>query len=179
MDNATLYILSGLPGSGKSEVAKIIEEHLNCLRLNTDIIRKKFISDPTYSPEEKARVYAIMLEQAKLALLSNMSVILDGTFSIEERRRQAYELAPENAATVLILVFCSDEEEAERRMLERTARGDNPSDADYSVREVFRSNFEYPGPNEPCIEIDTVGSKQDLQARVLAGLADMDTSSSY
>ena len=59
-----LYIVCGLPGTGKTTVAKELGKLTGGIVLRTDEIRKQILSDPKSTPEEQERVYQAMLRTA-------------------------------------------------------------------------------------------------------------------
>lgn len=92
--------VTGLPGSGKSTVARdmsaIIEKkgiHVKVLEL--DEIRKVLTPNPAYSEEERAIVYAAIAYMAKILADEGVNVIIDATANLEKYRDVAAKLIPE------------------------------------------------------------------------------------
>ena len=72
--------ITGLPGSGKSTIAKELMKHLkgaDYLRL--DEIRKKFIKDPKFTDEEREHVYSKFVDEGVRSLEKGKNVVLDAT----------------------------------------------------------------------------------------------------
>jgi adenylylsulfate kinase len=89
----TIWI-TGLPGSGKSTIARRL--HLKLQRygvrsfvLSTDQLRKVMTPKPTYSEEERERVYAVIVYIAKILNLVGVNVILDATGNLKKYRDYA------------------------------------------------------------------------------------------
>ena len=55
-----LIIICGLPGTGKTFIAKKLAPKINAEHLSTDRIRKELFPEPTYSEDEKNKVYVEM-----------------------------------------------------------------------------------------------------------------------
>ncbi|HDQ39737.1 MAG TPA: adenylyl-sulfate kinase [Desulfonatronum sp.] len=84
----------GLPGSGKSSVAKAVLEELRARghrveHLEMDARRKVYFPSPTYSSEERAKAYDLFVEEAASLTQQGLGVIMDGT---------AFRLAMRHAA---------------------------------------------------------------------------------
>ncbi|MFC1559842.1 adenylyl-sulfate kinase [Candidatus Margulisiibacteriota bacterium] len=70
--------ITGLPGSGKSTIAKELIKHLeNVEYLRLDEIRKKFVKAPKFTDEERDFVYRAFAEEGIKALKRNRHVVYD------------------------------------------------------------------------------------------------------
>ncbi|WP_135366287.1 AAA family ATPase [Halosimplex halophilum] len=134
-----LVVQCGLPGVGKSTVARAVADRLGAERIRSDAVRREVVDDPTYSRAERDRVYRAMLERAREALADGESVVLDATFERRTHRDDAAELADEVGADLRFVRVVCDSGVARRRIRERE---DDPSDADVSVYENARERFE-------------------------------------
>ena len=134
----TLVVVCGLPGTGKTTVAREITERLDARLLRTDVVRKDLFDDPAYTEAETEAVYAELFDRATAAL-ADESVVLDATFRTEAFRTGAREAARSvDAAFRLVGVECTDEVVRERIH----ARSDDASDADVAVYEQFRETYD-------------------------------------
>ncbi|MCC6299502.1 MAG: ATP-binding protein [Anaerolineales bacterium] len=88
---ATLFLLCGLPGSGKTTLAKRLEKSEHALRLCPDEWIAKILVDPADTAEmDRLReiVESIQWEAGKRALTLGINVVLEnGFWSREERSR--------------------------------------------------------------------------------------------
>ena len=134
----TLVVVCGLPGTGKTTVAREITERIDARLLRTDVVRKDLFDDPAYTEAETEAVYAELFDRATAAL-ADESVVLDATFRTEAFRTGAREAARSvDAAFRLVSVECADEVVRERIH----ARSDDASDADVAVYEQFRKTYD-------------------------------------
>ena len=81
-----IIIICGLPGVGKSTLAKNLAPMINATILSSDKIRKELFSSPTYSPFERKLVYDVMIILAKYLNEVSCNCILDATFNREDSR---------------------------------------------------------------------------------------------
>ncbi len=89
----------GLPGSGKSSVAKGVADALknrghDVVYLQMDERRKTYFPKPTYSPDERAKAYEMFADEAALLAASGKGVILDGTAPKIAMRARARKALP-------------------------------------------------------------------------------------
>lgn len=98
---ATLFLICGLPGSGKTTLAKQIEREHNALRLTPDEWMHRLFGDG-FNEEARQRVETIQWETAERALKAGMNVVLDfGFWGREERDGFRAKAAAVGAKTVL------------------------------------------------------------------------------
>lgn len=76
--------LTGLPGSGKSAIARRLRSKLHSRGvhsqiLSTDELRKVMTPNPTYCEDERERVYATIVYIANILNQNGINVIIDGT----------------------------------------------------------------------------------------------------
>ncbi len=84
-----LLIFCGIPGSGKSTIAKLVAKTLQgTVHIQTDAVRL-MISEPLYDNYESEFVYSAIIALAGEALARGYNAILDGTFLREQYRRDA------------------------------------------------------------------------------------------
>ncbi len=92
--------VTGLPGSGKSTVARDMAQILNekgiCVTvLEMDEVRKVLTPQPTYGEDERSIVYAAIAYMAKLLADQGVNVIVDATGNLKKYRDVAAKLIPE------------------------------------------------------------------------------------
>ncbi len=135
-----LIIVCGLPGTGKTTLAKALAKRFSAVHISSDLIRKEMMARPTYRPEEKARVYEELVARVAELLEGGKSVIADATFYRRSLRSRLVEAA-EKAGTKAHFVLCQlSEAEVMDRMSGSGERGG--SDADFSIYLRIKDEFE-------------------------------------
>jgi len=110
-----LVIFCGIPGSGKTTVARLVADSVkDSLLIQTDDMRA-MLPHPTFSGPESKFVYDACFAVAKVALKAGYFVVLDGTFMREEYREEAKTLlARYYSKAVVVWTRCSLEKALER-----------------------------------------------------------------
>jgi predicted kinase len=135
-----LIIVCGLPGTGKTTLAKALAERFSAEHVSSDLIRKELMARPTYRPEEKAKVYDELVTRVAELLAQGDSVVADATFYRRSLRSRLVEAA-EKAGTKVHFVLCQlDQAEVLDRMTAGGERGG--SDADYNIYLRIKDEFE-------------------------------------
>jgi len=98
--------LTGLPGSGKTVIARKVrqlleEDAIEARILQLDEIRKVITPTPTYSEAERDMVYSSLAYMAKLLTQVGMNVIIDATGNRLRYRELARRLIPNFAEVYL------------------------------------------------------------------------------
>jgi aminoglycoside phosphotransferase family enzyme/predicted kinase len=137
-----LIIVTGLPGTGKSTLSAALARELGASVLSTDRIRSERRGRPSFSRTEKGGVYERLFVRAALALRAGKSVILDGTFYLENLRRAAAAIGRRAGVPVFVVEVTSLRPTVKRRMERRlrTARGPRP--AGFEVYGFIRKAYE-------------------------------------
>jgi aminoglycoside phosphotransferase family enzyme/predicted kinase len=174
-----LVVIGGLPGTGKSTLAAVVAGDLDAVVVRSDEVRKRLAGLPAaahaaaavdqgiYDPASIAGTYAEMIREARLLLEGGHSVVLDASFSGEEPRRAAGDLAAAATAQVTMLQCVAPFDVSGRRLAERAAVGADPSDADAAVAAAMASRF---APWREATEIDTAGGLGPTITAVRAAL---------
>jgi predicted kinase len=135
-----IVIICGLPGVGKSMLAKNLAPLVNATVLSSDKIRKELFSNPTYSPFERKIVYDVMILAAKYLNDSKVNCILDATFNMDRSRMEIKErLELDDRQFQVIECFCPEEITISR--LE--SRKDDYSDATIEVYQKMKRIYEH------------------------------------
>ena len=106
----------GLPGSGKSALARGVRAHLvelghDPVTMQMDALRKKYVPEPKYTPEERDLAYAAFVDEAADLVRQGRVVLMDGAAYKRSMRTYARQRIPRFAE---VHVQC-DLEEAMRR----------------------------------------------------------------
>ena len=91
--------ITGLPGSGKSVVAKALQEKLrrhniDLQILSSDALRKAVTPEPTYTDEERDMFYGALVLVAKHLWENGIKVIIDATGNRRRYRENARRNIP-------------------------------------------------------------------------------------
>lgn len=90
--------ITGLPGSGKTTIAKKVFEKLKTSvtlkHLQLDRVRKVITPNPRYTDEEREIVYASLAYMAHILVESGICVVIDATANRRKYRDRARELIP-------------------------------------------------------------------------------------
>lgn len=140
-----LVIVGGLPGTGKTTVAKGIGERTGWAVLRSDVLRKELAGLPAdeataasyrsgiYTAEMTDRTYDVLLGEARRLLMLGESVVLDASFVSDRHRRTARALAGEMGSELVELRCTVGDDVATERIRLRMAGGIDASDADPGV----------------------------------------------
>lgn len=99
---------TGLPGSGKSSIARGVVEALrrdgfDVIHLEMDERRKTYFPEPKYTAEERAEAYRLFAEEAAELVQQGKGVVMDGVAPKATMRQYAAQLI-ENFAEITINV---------------------------------------------------------------------------
>lgn len=88
--------ITGLPGCGKSSLARAVREALEGRGVLAEILemdarRKAWFPQPTYSAEERARAYELLADEAVALTQQGRNVIIDATAPTLDMRQAVRE----------------------------------------------------------------------------------------
>lgn len=148
----TLYMLCGLPGSGKTTRAKELEAAGEGVLLNADAWVCQLYPDDAEAAardERKALVHQVQWELAERLLTCGISVILDHGVSMRAERDHYRHRARDLGANVQMIFLDVPIETLHERLADRN-RNLPPGAFHISVRELdeWAAVFEPPTPDE-------------------------------
>lgn len=170
-----LLITHGLSGSGKTRHSQVLMEQLGLVRLRSDVERKRLfglastarsasaVAGGIYSAEADERTYAHLAATAETMLRSGQPVLIDATFLQGARRATFHQLAEHLGIPFLIVTFHASDAELRRRIEQRSARGQDASEANLAVLERQIASQEPLGADEHAIRVDTGQPDADTQ----------------
>jgi aminoglycoside phosphotransferase family enzyme/predicted kinase len=146
-----LLLVGGLPGTGKSTLARGLAGRTGFQVIRSDVVRKELatgvgrqedVYTDIYTPAWDDRTYAECVRRAERLLFEGRRVLIDATFRQERMRRLVLDAAHRWAVPALFFL-CEADPGAVRARLERR-RGD-ASDADWTVHGQAAARWEMPG----------------------------------
>jgi uncharacterized protein len=179
-----LVLVGGLPGTGKSTLARALAEHSGFSLIRSDVVRKELAHHATatygpigssfeedmYTPKWNERTYAECLRRAELLLFEGKRALVDANFREEKRRRAFLDAATSWGIPGLLLLCKADPHLVRTRLKERQ---NDASDADWSVYQRAACDWQDPGPHtaQNSWKISTSGSQEQTVAAALEVLA--------
>jgi adenylylsulfate kinase len=172
MTMAWVVWFTGLPGCGKTTIAKRVkailsENKIDAKILQLDEIRKVITPNPRYTEEERDIVYASLAYMAKLLYESGVNVIVDATANKRHYRDLARSLVP-NFAEVHIRAPIDVCMTRERERKAQFAPKDIYKKAAQERALVPGVNVSYEEPLAPEIDVDTTAMSPEQSARFIA-----------
>lgn len=133
-----MIIVCGLPGTGKTTVAKKIALKIGGILLRTDVIRKE-LKEENYSQKARQGVYDEMFRRARQLLKESQNVVLDATFYSRKWRKIAKNIAKSLKVDFKIIEVVCPQELVRKRMQKR--KGDE-SEAEYKHYLIYKKLFQ-------------------------------------
>lgn len=147
-----IWVVCGVPGTGKSTIARELSKILKMRVFRSDVERKKFFGlashengaelfgDKIYSALAGSMVYSKLLCLAAREVEKGESVVLDATYSTGKSRRDVINLAGDKGVKP-VFVECTAKEDIIRERL--LARDTGPSVSDARVEHFVDLNARY------------------------------------
>lgn len=164
----TLWIVCGLPASGKSTVASALASALELSVFNSDVVRKELFGltagtplvvpygAAIYSREATALTYGQLLLKAQEEIRHGRPVILDATFSLRHQRREAARLAGDMDANIHIVECVAPEKILRKRLAERISRAGVSDAREEHLQQIRASRESVDRRSEsPCFRVRT------------------------
>jgi DegV family protein with EDD domain len=138
VEHPPLLVLSGLPASGKSHLAREIVRRYPFAVLESDALRKALVRRPTYSQQESARVFAACHALLEDLLSRGVPSLFDATNLKDAHRRPLYDIAERTGARLLIVEVRAADDVISGR-LDARLRTENPEDRSEATSDVYES----------------------------------------
>jgi predicted kinase len=165
-----LIVFSGLPGTGKSELAQGLARRLRTPVLSVDPVEAALLrAGISQSFETGLAAYLAVEAVAEAQLALGQDVIVDAVNSVEPAKEMWRKLAAKYGAALRVIECTCSNPGLHRKRLEQRRRGlDNLPEPTWDA--VQRRRLEYTSWPEPHLTVDTTGSVASNVDRVLEWL---------
>lgn len=153
---ATLYLLVGYPGAGKTTTSKALQTLTGAEHLWADHIRKQRFDQPTYSQAENDELYQYMNQQTADLLKQGKSVIFDTNFNFYKDRQHLRQIAADNQAETILLWVQAPKAVAKQRATTEAHQHESRVLGSMSEEDFERltNHLEEPRPDEQPVIVD-------------------------
>ncbi len=151
---ATLFIMHGPSGSGKSWFSERLAESLGAVRIRSDVERKRLAGAGTpdpgadgyeqgkYSPEFTRRTYTRLIECAQVCIDAGIDTIVDAAFLQRANRQPFRDLAAGRGVRFVVLSCTAPRDVLMQRVAERRELRADASEAGAAVLARQLEHFE-------------------------------------
>jgi aminoglycoside phosphotransferase family enzyme/predicted kinase len=169
-----LVLVGGLPGAGKSTLARELAARAGFEVIRSDAVRKELaglapetaakaeFGGGIYAPDWTERTYRECLSRAERLLFEGKRVAVDASFA-DDAHRELFLAAARRWRVPAVFFVCQADPAVVRERL-RTRKGD-ASDADWAVREKIAAAWRQPGPAARVL--DTGGGVEPAVGKAL------------
>jgi predicted kinase len=150
-----LIVFVGLPGAGKSTLARRLAPELQAAVIESDALRRQMYRRPNHGPAESAELFDAIYRAARRLLDQGITVILDATNLKQSDRAPAFELARRARRPIRLVHVVAPGPVIEQRLRSREqGEAIDSSDAGIEVYRRMAATAEPPAARD-CLRIDT------------------------
>lgn len=167
--SAFLLQMAGVPGSGKSALARVIGHRTGAIVIDKDVLKSALMDVGVAESEAGGIAYEAFFALADHILGQEQPVILDSPSFWEQIPAKGSAIAHKRAVPYYFIeCVCADREELARRLRERARLASNPGD------EALDAEWETKTPPGAYLRIDTTQPLERCLALALdyLGVAD-------
>lgn len=162
-----LIVMVGLPGTGKSTLAREIAQALPAAVVESDWVRKTLFPAPTHSGQESYFVHRVARAVIGRLLRRGISAISDATNLVEFHREFLYHMADQNGAGLLVVQVVAPEDVIQQRLEQRRVDR-TPHDLSDATWQVYQRMLKTQEPiRRPYITVSTESDIPEAVAKIL------------
>lgn len=169
MQQPTLFLMVGYPGSGKTTAARIICELTGAEHIWADRERDKMFQNPTHGQEESAKLYSVLDKKVRQLLSQGKNVVYDSNFNFRKNRDSLRQLATrENAKTTVVWITTS-KNLARQRAAQESEGGETRIWGNMPLDEFERlaRNLQPPLESENPLKLEGISLTKETLAKAL------------
>lgn len=155
-----LLVITGLPATGKTTLARAYAERFGAVHLNSDQTRAELGLRGQYSPEAKQKVYEELHARVRRALSAGQEVVVDGVLPREALREPFRRAAAENGVECRWVHLQIRDDTARQRL----SRSRPDSEATAEVYKKLRSEWEDIAEPHLSLQTDNAPLEELLKA---------------
>jgi predicted kinase len=170
-----LVLTTGLPGTGKSDVAKFVGKELHAPVLDKDVVKSALLERGEGDWNRSGSLaYTILRDIARELLDQGFNVVVDSPGHYHQFQQEMVKVAEDQGDEIRVIqTVCSDEEVRRERFAKRKQGDKMPAqldDLDQVLDEVEREDWKAEGL--PALTVDTCEDSDEVEEKVKAYLAE-------
>ncbi len=164
MSNSLLVLIVGLPGTGKSTLAKRLADVFDCTVITTEVVRSQLFNenqimeDRDFTQEELDITYRAIALLCENLLAAKARVIVDGVFRSQSERNKIIDIAQKNNAKFIGIYTYSKTDDIVLDRLRRRKQMGTASPAGDKAYYKIKKEFESVDPS--FLQIDTTQNQE-------------------
>ena len=179
----TIVVTMGLPGSGKTTLARELARHLGLVHLSSDVVRKSLAGPRPpdrrvaafgrgiYGQSMTRRTYAALRRRALRWLRRGYSVVVDATFGHAAEREAMRRIVARYGARLRVLVCQADEATIRRRLAARATDALTASDATLDIWPALRAAYSAPDELAEAVALDATARPERVLGQALEAVS--------